>query len=394
MDAAETTPLQGELRMDAVLSQSCRYFAFLGFLWLIAGTSPIAVGQIQNQPLYAVATPNFKILAKDPEWAKQVAEAAEKNRKELAIHWLGQELPRWSSPCPIIVQDGPTRLASGETNYTLINGQVINFKMTVTGTQERIIDSVLPHEVTHTVIASHFAPFGKPVPRWADEGMCTTVEHDAERSKHDTMLVRFLSQGKGIPFATLFLLTDYPADMLPLYAQGYSLTSFLIHQGGPRKFIRFLELGMKSDNWVDATNQVYDYPLVGDLQTAWNLWVADGGGDVIAYTAQSRGLSGKARLASATVPMGSTAQNITQNPVQPAVAWVPVGGVDTAVQTASNTLLATNANNSMHPSSGSYYLEKLRVEQQKTVEPSQMSVPHTVGHPRPMQTIGGGTVYR
>jgi hypothetical protein len=388
--------------MDAVLSKSRQYLAFFACLWLVGGSIPTAVGQIQNQPLFSVATPNFKVLAKDPEWARQVAEAAEKNRKELAIHWLGQELPPWSKPCPVIVQDGPTRLASGETNYTLINGQVINFKMTVIGTRERIIDSVLPHEVTHTVIASHFAPLGKPVPRWADEGMCTTVEHDAERSKHDSMLVRFLSEGKGIPFGTLFLLTEYPADMLPLYAQGYSLTSFLIHQGGPRNFIRFLELGMRSGDWVAATNEVYEYPLLGDLQTAWNLWVAGGGGDVIAYTAQSRGLSGKTRLASASTAAGNAPQNQSPNPVQTAVAWVPARGVDNAIQPASNTLLAANTtataanNNSLHPSSGSYYLEKLRLEQQKSKAPtaSQVPVPHSVGHPRPMQTMGGGTIFR
>ena len=388
--------------MDAVLSKSRQYIAFFACLWLVGGAIPTAVGQIQNQPFFTVATPNFKVMARDPEWAKQVAEAAEKTRRELAIHWLGQELPRWSSPCPVIVQDGPTRLASGETNYTLINGQVVNFKMTVIGTRERIIDSVLPHEVTHTVIASHFAPLGKPVPRWADEGMCTTVEHDAERSKHDSMLVRFLSEGKGIPFATLFLLTDYPADMLPLYAQGYSLTSFLIHQGGPRNFIRFLELGMRSGDWVAATNQAYEYPSVGALQTAWNLWVADGGGDVIAYTAQSRGLSGKTLLASASIPVGNALQNQAQNPVQTAVAWVPARGGDSAVQLASNSLLAANTtasvanNNAMHPSPSSYYLEKLRLEQQKSNAQNidQVAVPHTVGHPRPMQTIGGGTIFR
>jgi hypothetical protein len=284
----------------------------------------------------------------------------------------------------------------------LINGQVINFKMTVIGTRERIIDSVLPHEVTHTVIASHFAPLGKPVPRWADEGMCTTVEHDAERSKHDNMLVRFLSEGKGIPFATLFLLTDYPPEMLPLYAQGYSLTSFLIHQRGPRNFIRFLELGMQSDDWVAATKDVYEYPTVGKLQTAWNMWVADGGGEVIAYTAQSLGLSPKTLLASASSSVGAPIQNTLQNPVQPAVAWVPAEGSDHAVQPASNALIAANgmsnnpANNSMHPRAGSYYLEKLRLEQQKsgTASANQEPVTHTVGHPRPMQTIGGGTIIR
>ena len=40
-------------------------------------------------------------------------------------------------------------------------------------TARRILDSVLPHEITHTIFATHF---GQPLPRWADEGACTTVD--------------------------------------------------------------------------------------------------------------------------------------------------------------------------------------------------------------------------
>ncbi|MFN9912998.1 MAG: hypothetical protein ACK53L_10455, partial [Pirellulaceae bacterium] len=106
---------------------------------------------------------------------------------------------------------------------------------------------------------------------------------------HDHFLIQFLSQGRGLPFATMFTLKDYPADIMPLYAQGYSVTCFLIAQGGPRRFVKFLEEGMRSEDWVAATEHHYAYPKIGKLQTAWNRWVADGGGGIERHTAIALG---------------------------------------------------------------------------------------------------------
>jgi hypothetical protein len=359
-------------------------------------------------PRYMSATPNFTVYANDQNWAKEVSNAAENFRKALAIHWTGNELPQWSKPCILFVQDSPRALASGETNYTLVNGAVINFKMTVRGTRERIIDSVLPHEVTHTIIASHFAPYGRPVPRWADEGMCTTVEHEAERRKHDQLLIKFLMEGKGLPFATLFLLEDYPADPLPLYAQGYSLTSFLISQGGEqgaKTFIRFLEAGMKNNDWVAATSEVYGYPMVGKLQTAWNDWVNLGGRDVANFTASARGFGTSslvAQLANNNVMTGLA----SAQPVVPAIAASAVeGGV---VRTASAEVPRANQVGKLNQDSGSYYLSELRSREVSgdnststlaaaginsptglpTIGTNENAVQHSVSQPRPLQTLG------
>src|SRR5260370_35987937 len=51
-------------------------------------------------------TENFAVNAPTPEIATQVARSAEHFRKQLAIEWLGHELPRWAAPCPIRVKVG------------------------------------------------------------------------------------------------------------------------------------------------------------------------------------------------------------------------------------------------------------------------------------------------
>lgn len=264
----------------------------------------------------AVRSANFVVSASSRDLAQEIAQAAEAFREELALKWLGETLPPWQQPCPIVAYVDPNMAASGETTFTLAGGGIGGWDMKVRGTRERVLDSVLPHEVTHSVLATHFAPLGRPVPRWADEGASTTIEHVSERSQHDSGLVEILRRGRGLPFAQMFSLKDYPADMMPLYAQGYSLTSFLLAQGGHRKFIQFLEQGMQSDDWVNAVDTHYGYPKIGKLQTAWNGWVRNGGGPIVAFTAESLGYTG-VQLAS-NQPL-SESSNLNPSPLNPSM---------------------------------------------------------------------------
>lgn len=229
-------------------------------------------------------TTNFLVEAPTAEMAQEFAQAAERFRKELAIEWLGEELPRWLQPCPISATVGPQLGAGGATTFTFDqtpDGRptVGGWRMSVQGSRERILDSVLPHEVTHTVFATHFR---RPLPRWADEGACTTVEHTSERAKHEQWLVTFLRTGRGIPFDKMFAMKEYPPDIMPLYAQGHSAARFLIAQGGRRKFVQFIETGFKTSNWPAAVTTHYGYSDLGTLQNTWVKWVAAGSREPIA----------------------------------------------------------------------------------------------------------------
>lgn len=223
-------------------------------------------------------TRNFIIQAPSQELAKAVGDAAERYRSELAVYWLGRELPPWRNPCPVRVVTGPSLPAQGVTTYQV--SPVRDFQMEVVGTPTRILDSVLPHEVTHTILATHF---GRPLPRWADEGVCTTVEHDAEKTKHEAKLREFLTSNRGIPMNKLFLLREYPQDVLPMYAQGYSVCQFLIAQQGPREFIQFLEAYMQRSDWTSTVQEHYGYESLAELQTYWLEWLKDGGQSVESF---------------------------------------------------------------------------------------------------------------
>ena len=218
-------------------------------------------------------TKNFVVDAPTAQLAKEIGDEAERCRARLADEWLGRQLPPWSEPCPIKAKVSPQLGAGGATSFVFDNGEVFGWRMTIQGSRERILDSVVPHEVTHTIFATHFR---QPLPRWADEGACTTVEHPSEIAKQDRMLIEFLTTRRGIPFSNMFGMTEYPSDVLPLYAQGYSLVKYMIAQRGKSAFIAFLEDGLSDDDWLGAVERHYGYGDLLALQSEWNNWIRQG----------------------------------------------------------------------------------------------------------------------
>ncbi len=218
-------------------------------------------------------TANFLVDAPTEDLARKIGDASEHYRHTLAIEWLGRPLPRWSRPCPIRAQVAPQLGAGGATSFVFDKGEVFNWTMSIQGSEERIIDSVLPHEITHTIFASHFR---RPLPRWADEGACTTVEHPVERARQHRMLIEFLTTGRGIAFPEMFAMREYPADVLPLYSQGYSLARYLIDRGGRHKYVNFIADGLAADDWSGALQKHYGMPGVAAMQRVWLDWVKQG----------------------------------------------------------------------------------------------------------------------
>ncbi len=255
--------------MDARTINVCRLSASL----VVAAIFSLPTSTVAALDVAQTRTANFIIEAPTQQLAVSVGQAAEKYRHDLAVYWLGKPLPPWNGPCPIRVVAG-NYPAQGVTTYNQM--PVRDFQMEVIGTPTRILDSVLPHEITHTVLATHF---GRPLPRWADEGICTTVEHPEEKDKHEVKLREFLQSRRGIAMNRLFLLTEYPSDILPMYAQGYSVCRFLIEQKDARSFIGFLEdfMDMPQPSWTSQVRLHYGYESLAELQQHWLAWVADGG---------------------------------------------------------------------------------------------------------------------
>jgi hypothetical protein len=215
---------------------------------------------------YRTAGGNFQVEAPTPQIAEQVGKWAEYYRKEKALQWLGREMPPWPEPCPLhvhITMSGP----GGATSFDFQPGHIWQ-NMNIEGPLDRLLASVLPHEITHTVFAHYF---GCPVPRWADEGSAVLSEDDQERSRHDMMVRQSLNAGRAFTLNRLFTLHNYPNDPRDIgtfYAEGYSVSAFLVSLSDRRTFLTFIGHGMQY-GWDSAAQTVYRFQNVNQLEQAW-----------------------------------------------------------------------------------------------------------------------------
>src|SRR5947209_3151166 len=154
--------------------------------WIVVVVALGALGSLGAQ----YRTKNFVVEASTPQIAQRLGEWAEYYRREKALLWVGREMPTWPQPCPLqikVSQQG----SGGATSFEFEpGGRISSMKMEIQGTLDRLVYSVLPHEVTHTVFAHHFRV---PVPRWADEGGSVLSEDDPERKRHDLLVRQVLN---------------------------------------------------------------------------------------------------------------------------------------------------------------------------------------------------------
>jgi hypothetical protein len=220
-------------------------------------------------------TVNFSVTAERPDVAEKVARKAELYRRQLAVFWIGKPLPNWSRPCKISVREGALG-AGGQTTFQFTRGEVLNWRMQVQGTLDRILDSVLPHEINHTIFACHFR---RPLPRWADEGAATLFEHRSEQLKQLALLNEVIrNRNEMISLRDLLSMKEYPQGqrpMLTLYAQGYALADFLVQQKGRHAYLKFIADGERG-GWEEAIRANYDHEGIESLEKNWRGWVLAG----------------------------------------------------------------------------------------------------------------------
>src|SRR5262249_53303083 len=204
------------------------------------------------------------VYAPNAQIAAQVGQYAEQYRREKAQLWLGEEMPQWPQPCPLHVTVS-MEPPSGATTFSFGPNQVMGMRMEIKGPLDRLLATVLPHEITHTVFAHHFRC---PLPRWADEGGSVLSEDQVERDRHDKLVRSLINQGRAIRMRTLLSLKEYPRDVLCLYAEGFSMTEFLVQRSDRKTFLKFVGHGM-SHGWDNAVQTYYRHRSVEELEEAW-----------------------------------------------------------------------------------------------------------------------------
>ena len=222
-------------------------------------------------------TANFRIFHRNAELAEAVAEAAESVRATQAKRWSSPSAQRtWTPRCEIYLYPTGEMLAqaTGQPDTSPgfsameVNGnRIVARKIHLRADHTQMRAAILPHEVTHVVVADLFIP--EPIPRWADEGIAVLAEPPTEQQLKAAELREPLESRRVFPLDKLMAM-DYPdaKDWSVYYAQSVSLTRFLVEQGPPEQFVGFVRSSQQKGVEV-ALRDVYQIGGLDMLHQRW-----------------------------------------------------------------------------------------------------------------------------
>ena len=229
---------------------------------------------------------NFVVSAPSQDLAEEILQKAEGLRKQIALDWLGEELPPSVGPASIhvTISDASDRghtwpIDDPNRRYHLI---------WLTTTREKALTTALAHEIVHAVLATEFSG---GIATWAEEG-AACLQDDPDRLARRRRTIDWMAKTgnwsdlQRVLEAQAIVATDHAT-----YSVAASLTQFLLERGDKAKFLSFCRQG-KSAGWDAALSRCYGIRSVRELQAAWQAWT----------TAAAR----KSPVSSATAPQPTT----------------------------------------------------------------------------------------
>jgi RNA polymerase sigma factor (sigma-70 family) len=214
-------------------------------------------------------TTNFVVIAPDAETAEAVGKRAEAERKRQALAWLGQEMPDWPQRCRVRVRLKERAWeATGSTTFT--SDQAGPTAMELTGPLDCLLADELPGQMAHAVLHDEL---GIAAPRWAGPGMALVEATRSKRERYERACHKMMQGTPEMPLRRLLGLREYPQDVRAYYAEGMTLTQFLVERKDRATFLAFVGLGMRKD-WDAAVRRYYGLDGVEELEARWRRWQA------------------------------------------------------------------------------------------------------------------------
>jgi hypothetical protein len=239
----------------------------------------VAVRHLREQDGWEVAeTVNFRLLHQQSRsLAEAVLRTAERARTAQMHKWFGEVGANWEPKCRIYLYSSgeaysaatgaPANPGGGHTDIRAEDGRVLSRSIHVHGVRAFLLKGVVPHEVTHAVLAGRLGS-GR-VPRWADEGMAILAETKPHIDMHLRFLPRWRADDALYSMRTLIEMRDYPEPHAigVFYAQSVSLVDFLTRQKGAERFASFVRDGER-DGYVASLRKHYGWSYA-ELDRQW-----------------------------------------------------------------------------------------------------------------------------
>jgi hypothetical protein len=244
------------------------------------------VGRYESGGWQVYETKNFRLhfVGREPQLAA-MAKTCEQTRASLRRIWLAAANDEtWSPKCDVYFYSDPKHYARcaglpaetrGTSNLQIGHGRVWTRRIHMRIDQPGYLEHVLPHELTHVVLADRFNT--RPIPRWADEGIAMLTEPPQRRDELLRTIVKARQNGSMFSLRELLTAKNYPTDQARatlFFAQSVAFVEYIVSVRSEPDLIRMIETA-EGSGYDQASRELFSADGVAALESRWTMWLAD-----------------------------------------------------------------------------------------------------------------------
>lgn len=180
--------------------------------------------------------------------AEELVQAAEKARADVFKRWSGPAGGDWSPKCEIVLHPtaeafaaatGLSAAATGRAEVKLSGGQVSSRRIDLRADDETLIETALPREITHVILADLYP--GKQPPAWAGLAMGVLSTNETEIGRYLRTAQRCARDGE-LPTASSVLDAETvpTKDVTGFHAESVAVADYLVRWKGEKMFTAFV----------------------------------------------------------------------------------------------------------------------------------------------------------
>src|SRR5262245_18286937 len=238
---------------------------FSFFFAAVLATSRVEGAGFVHSPNFTVYTPPVPSQEAADVYAKTVLDRAEQLRKQIAIEWLGQELP----PSIGQVQINVTFSNEPDSALTWVKDHPDRklHALFIETSAGQLPQGLLAHEMVHCVLATRY-PHPRRMPAWLEEGIASQYD-DAQRQKtRQRILSWFVTTSQWPRLVPVLTAERVHSDDTDAYTLPDTVTELLLERGNRQKLLQFGEL-VGQVGLDRALNQCYGIAGAADLEQLW-----------------------------------------------------------------------------------------------------------------------------
>jgi hypothetical protein len=225
-------------------------------------------GGLASNDSFVVLTSAEDPYTSDREFAREVARKAAEYRREIAVEWLGADLPPsvGRTYLSVLLTDAEDIGRTWPKNK--ITGEYNNVHLSTS--PDRALGGSLAHEVAHVVMGTRFQGANR-LPAWAEEGIASRYDDPDRIRTRREILQWYADTGNWPSLQDVLDAKQFPPRDRASYAVAESLTEFLLTRGQRKQFLEFAVSG-RHDGWEHALSAHYEIQDTSELQALWERW--------------------------------------------------------------------------------------------------------------------------